>query len=1675
MKRTSLFRSKHAWSRSMLLEGLESRVLLDGTPLFPLADSNTATNHIAVESDAQSSPGSTWLTPAQFRNWYGFNSIAFSNGTITGDGSGQTIAIIDWGNDAKIATNLGNATNNDLNAFDSQYSIPGGLASNFLTVYAQSSADSAFHLASTISSANLPTDARLQSPASDAEIALDVEWAHAFAPGAKIDLIEAQNAQFPNLTAAITYAKNPSNIPGVTVVSMSFGANDSSSPFSDSLFSQAGVSFVASSGDNGSFDSPFVYSGPELQWQAQGTGIIQRNDDYTPYPTAIASTSQNFVVIAAPYGVSGNLSAGEGITIRADVTNPSSPAYSVLSTYGGGDVVWRSTANTTSSSSPFALDAAFPGCLLVIQRIGSTYYSWDSSDNAQTWQAGPTETISALSGNVTIQLFGYDGSDTVSQTDSCNIIELEGGSTVTNAPASSVNVVGVGGTLLAGASSGNITGETQAWGNGNLSYNPGPPISPAQFPGGSGGGYSATESRPAYQNAVSSNAGRGVPDVSFAYGPVGIYDTDTGTPSLPWIQVTGTSFSAPAWAALITVADQGRAIAGLTPLGSIQTLDDLYGFSNTTFRDITTGSNGANAAGVGYDAVTGLGSPHATNVVAGFASEVANAGFEATTLAPSSSVITDWTVTGNATVSNSTIRSGSYAGKLTSNASQIASLSQTLTDLKPNTTYQLSGWSNATSSSSIGMLSISGYGGLTLTSSSNSTLWSDQILTFTTGPGVTSATITLSEALGTAGSVFFDDVSLTPVSKVNNLDFETGDLTDWTHGSGANVTTAAPHTGSYAAKVANGSSLSTVINGLQANTTYTVSFYGKVDSGNATFAASGFSGSATSNVTISNSAYSGLPATLTFTTGASPASVTLTLTSATANSSNFAYFDDINVAQGYTFNTTLGANVTITQDSSNLTITDGTQTVQIPVSAPRPIVIASGSSNETITINQSGGAVTIPGDLGIYGTGNITLIVNAGFYAFNSDAGANASNLTIRASAIASLTFNSPQTLGGGLILDSNTSLSVTPGGKNTLFLGNLTLASNGTKPAATFILNNNKLIVEAAINHNATMTTIQSEAAYGKSNPYGIQDPAPVLPPNSGFAVIDNAIAGLTSFGGVTVDSNSVLVSQELLGDANIDGRVDLSDLSKVLNNFGVATTAWTSGNFDGAATIDLTDLSAVLNNFGLTNPNASDISDTQTGSGGGSDSPSGSNQTYTPTNSNITLTVCLSNNTLMVSDGTTTAYVPLADLNSFIVLSGTTNETVTVDQSTGNLPSGIEIDGTADTTLIISGGTYTFNNDAGVNASNLTVIATNGASLIFNASQHLGSLELNAGTTAALDNAGVTLMLGSISVDGSFGMSNGSIVASQTSISSTGNFTESGGSASLGALDDAGAINVSGGSLDDGSVWTWIESTGSFTQSGGNATLTYLDDYGSISLSGTASLIDSSNSSWIEDGATFDETAGYASLHGVVLLGAMNVSGGSYVSYTSNVSNAGTFDQSDGDVQIAYLNLVNGSSSIQPTYTLSGGTLGTINTTLNLWAIFDQSGGSSQVEQTLLVKNHSKYTLSNGSLEANFLSINACQFEQDAGELVAATIASSGTITLNNGNITAGDTSISGNGTVSQSNGTFTTDTLELVQSTTSFSLNGGEASLGDISGDGSVTVNNESTLYYDSISDTNTLTIN
>ena len=197
----------------------------------------------------------------------------------------------------------------------------------------------------------------------------------------------------------------------------------------------------------------------------------------------------------------------------------------------------------------------------------------------------------------------------------------------------------------------------------------------------------------------------------------------------------------------------------------------------------------------------------------------------------------------------------------------------------------------------------------------------------------------------------------------------------------------------------------------------------------------------------------------------------------------------------------------------------------------------------------------------ISGAGN--LIVNSG------------ANLVSDAISLGSLS------IGGSVQIRAN--------GASTSKLNALILAGATDNWTGALDLTNNKLIInDAGISHALTIATLQNEIKFGKTNPAGLFTSAS-LPPNVTLALLDNAVLNRTTFGGIFVNATSILIAPELLGDANADGHVDLTDLSTILNNFGATTSAWTSGNFDGASTIDLTDLSDVLNNFGQSFASAS------------------------------------------------------------------------------------------------------------------------------------------------------------------------------------------------------------------------------------------------------------------------------------------------------------------------------------------------------------------------------------------------------------------------------------------------------------------------------------------------------
>ncbi len=212
---------------------------------------------------------------------------------------------------------------------------------------------------------------------------------------------------------------------------------------------------------------------------------------------------------------------------------------------------------------------------------GGPEASWTSQSMTQYNQA--FQTAAAL--GVTICVAAGDNGSSDGETDGAVHVDF---------PASSPNVLGCGGTELV-ASGTSISSET-VWNEGTNSA--------------TGGGISSTFPLPDYQkNVKMPGAFRGVPDVAGDADPNTGYQVRVDGQDMV---IGGTSAVAPLWAGLIALINQKLG----TPAGFLNPL--LYGSlsGKKLFNDVTSGNNGAYAAGPGWDACTGWGSPDGSKLLA---------------------------------------------------------------------------------------------------------------------------------------------------------------------------------------------------------------------------------------------------------------------------------------------------------------------------------------------------------------------------------------------------------------------------------------------------------------------------------------------------------------------------------------------------------------------------------------------------------------------------------------------------------------------------------------------------------------------------------------------------------------------------------------------------------------------------------------------------------------------------------------------------------------------------------------------------------------------------------------------------------------------------------------------------------------------------------------------------
>jgi hypothetical protein len=79
-----------------------------------------------------------------------------------------------------------------------------------------------------------------------------------------------------------------------------------------------------------------------------------------------------------------------------------------------------------------------------------------------------------------------------------------------------------------------------------------------------------------------------------------------------------------------------------------------------------------------------------------------------------------------------------------------------------------------------------------------------------------------------------------------------------------------------------------------------------------------------------------------------------------------------------------------------------------------------------------------------------------------------------------------------------------------------------------------------------------------------------------------DNANLNKSTFAGHSVDASSILIAFTYVGDANLDGQVDVTDLGALAENWQ-ASAMWTGGDFNYDGFVDVSDLGILATNWQL------------------------------------------------------------------------------------------------------------------------------------------------------------------------------------------------------------------------------------------------------------------------------------------------------------------------------------------------------------------------------------------------------------------------------------------------------------------------------------------------------------
>ena len=255
------------------------------------------------------------------------------------------------------------------------------------------------------------------------------------------------------------------------------------------------------------------------------------------------------------------------------------------------------------SNSNWSLESCLAVQMINTVSPGVTLYVIESKSNSQTDIKTSVTTAVNLGVNIICMSFGtsefskQSSSEYLFMNSNITFISASGDNNIVSYPATSANVVAIGGSTLTLTNNNTRNSET-TW---NLS----------------GCGPSIYTSKPIYQNNVNGGSKRTIPDLSLIASPgFSVYCSILNG----YLSVNGTSIACCLFSGIVAIANQLRKNSNKPMINSISTsslclqnylYEIIYINSNlysTCLYDITSGSDGSYNAGIGFDIATGLGS-----------------------------------------------------------------------------------------------------------------------------------------------------------------------------------------------------------------------------------------------------------------------------------------------------------------------------------------------------------------------------------------------------------------------------------------------------------------------------------------------------------------------------------------------------------------------------------------------------------------------------------------------------------------------------------------------------------------------------------------------------------------------------------------------------------------------------------------------------------------------------------------------------------------------------------------------------------------------------------------------------------------------------------------------------------------------------------------------------------